>query len=103
MILTLEASEIATHGGDGERARSGKDVKERLLFDRVHVQGDRTAINESVKLAFPVLPYSTDSPFGRGDDASVVAKGALHLPILKGTVKHGFLHILLPIPRGNMS
>jgi hypothetical protein len=82
MILTLEASEIASHGGDGERARPGKHVKERLLFDRVHIQRDRTTVDEGVELAFPVLPHSTDSPFKREDDASMVAKVALHLPIL---------------------
>jgi hypothetical protein len=82
MILTLEASEIASHRGDGERARPGKDVKEGLLFDVVHIQRDRTTVDEGVKLAFPVLPHSADPPFGRGDDASMVAKGALHLPIL---------------------
>ena len=82
MILTLEASEIASHGSDGERARSGKDVKERLLLDGVHIQRNRTTVDEGVKLAFPVLAHSTDSPFGRGDDASMAAKGALHLPIL---------------------
>jgi hypothetical protein len=82
MILTLKASEITTHSRDGERARPGKDVKEWLLFDRVHIQRDRPTVDEGVKLPFPVLPHSTDSPFGRGDDAAMVAKGTLHLPIL---------------------
>jgi hypothetical protein len=82
MILTLETSEIASHGGDGKRARPGKDVKERLLFDGVHIQRDRTTVDKGVKFAFPVLPHPADSPFGRGDGASMVAKVALHLPIL---------------------
>jgi hypothetical protein len=63
MILTLEASKIASHSGDGERTRPWKEMKERLLFNGVHIQGDRPAIDEGIKLAFLVLSDSTDSPF----------------------------------------
>jgi hypothetical protein len=63
MILTLEASEIATHSGHGERGRPWKEMKEWLLLNRVHIQRDRAAIDKGVKLSFPVLSYSADSPF----------------------------------------
>jgi hypothetical protein len=63
MVLTLETSEIATHSRHGERCRPRKEMKEWLLFNGVHIQGDGTAIDKGVKLSFPVLSYSTDSPF----------------------------------------
>jgi hypothetical protein len=63
MILTLEASEIAAHSGHGERGRSWKEMKEWFLLNRVHIQRDRAAIDKGVKLSFPVLSYSADSPF----------------------------------------
>jgi hypothetical protein len=63
MILTLKAPEIAAHCGHGERGRSWKKMKERLLLNRVHIQRDCTAIDEGVKLSLPVLPHSTDPPF----------------------------------------
>jgi len=82
MILTLETSEITTHSSHGERARSGKEMKEWFLFDGVHIQGDRTTVDECVKLPLPVLPHSTYPLFRRRNDASMVAKNTLHLPIL---------------------
>jgi hypothetical protein len=58
MILTLEASEIATHSGHGERRRPGKKMKDRLLFNGVRIQADRTAVDKGVKLSLPVLSYA---------------------------------------------
>jgi hypothetical protein len=78
----LETPEIATHSGDGERGRPREEMKEWLLFNRVHIQGDRTAVNEGVKFPFPILSHSAQSSFRRGDNASMVAKNALHLSIL---------------------
>jgi hypothetical protein len=57
-------------------------MKERFLFNGVHVQGDRTAINKGIEFSFPVLSNPTQSPFGRGNDASMVAEKTSHLPIL---------------------
>jgi hypothetical protein len=82
MILTLEASEIATHSGHGERGRPRKEMKERLLFDGVHIQRDRTSIDEGVKLSLLILPHSTEAPFRERDRTSMVAEITLHLPIL---------------------
>jgi hypothetical protein len=82
MILTLKASEITAHSGYRERGRSRKEMKERLLFNGVHVQRDRTAINKRIKLSFPVLSHPTESPFGRRNVASVVAEKTSHLPLL---------------------
>jgi hypothetical protein len=64
MILALETSEIAAYSGHGERGRPWKDMKQWLLFNGVHIQRDRTAINKGIKLPFPVLSNSTDPPFG---------------------------------------
>ena len=63
MILTLKASEIATYRGNGERGRSRIEMKDRLLFYGVHIERDRLAKDKGVKLSFPVLPHSADSPF----------------------------------------
>jgi len=65
MILTLEASEITSHSGDGERARPWKEMKEWLLLDGVYIQRDCTTVDEGVKLRFPVLSDSTESSFRR--------------------------------------
>ena len=65
MILTLEASEIASHSGDGERARPWKEMKEWLLLDGVYIQRDRTAVDEAVKLPSLVLSDSAKAPFRR--------------------------------------
>jgi hypothetical protein len=59
----MEASEIASHGSDGERARPWKKMKEWFLLDGVHIQRDRTTIYEGIKLPFAVLSDSTESPF----------------------------------------
>jgi hypothetical protein len=40
-------------------------MKERLLFNGVHIERDGTAMDKGVKLAFAVLSYSADSPFRR--------------------------------------
>jgi hypothetical protein len=82
MILTLEASEIAPHRGHGEGGRPRKEMEEWLLFNRVYIQRDCTAIDKGIKLSFPVLSYSTESPFQRGDNASMIAKDTLDLPVL---------------------
>jgi hypothetical protein len=37
-------------------------MKEWLLFNRVHIQRDGTAIDKGVKRSFPVLSYSADAP-----------------------------------------
>jgi hypothetical protein len=63
MILTLETSEIASHRGDGKRTRPWKKMKEWLFLDGVHIQGDRPAINKSVKLPIPILSDSTNASF----------------------------------------
>jgi len=62
MILTLEALEIASHSGNGERARPWKEMKEWLFLDGIHIQRDRTAIDQGVKLPFPVLSDPTEAP-----------------------------------------
>jgi len=63
VILTLEASEIASYSGDGERARPREEMEEWLLLDGIHIQRDRTAVDEGVKLPFPVLSDSAKAPF----------------------------------------
>jgi hypothetical protein len=63
VVLTLEASEIAADSGDRERGRSWKEMKERLLFNGIHIEGDRTAKDKGKKLTFVVLPHSAEAPF----------------------------------------
>jgi hypothetical protein len=82
MILALETSEIAAHCGYGKRGRPRIKMKYRLLFNGVHIQGDRTAVYEGIKYPFSILSHSTQSPFRWGDHTSMVAKNALHLSIL---------------------
>jgi len=73
MMLALEASEIATHSGHGEGGRPWKEMKEWLLFNGVDIQGDRATVNKGVKFSSLVLTNSTETPFRRGDDASMAA------------------------------
>ena len=63
MILALETSEIATHSSHGERGRPRKEMKEWFLFDGVHIQRDRTAVDVCVELSLLILSHSTESPF----------------------------------------
>jgi hypothetical protein len=63
MILTLEASEVATHRRDGEGGRPRTKMKEWLLFNGVHIQRDGATIDQGIKLSFAILSYSADSPF----------------------------------------
>jgi hypothetical protein len=82
MILALETSEIATHRGHGERGRSWKKMEERLLFNGVYIMGDRTAIDKGIKFSPLVLSNPTETSFRKGDNALMIAKETLHLPIL---------------------
>jgi hypothetical protein len=82
MILALETSEIASDSGDGERARPREEMKEWLFLDGVHIQRDRTAVDEGVKLAILVLSDSTNASFRERDEAAMVAEVTLHLLIL---------------------
>jgi len=63
MILALKASEIATRCGNGERGRSRIEVEDRLLLYGVYIERDGTAKDKGVKLSFPVLSDSANSPF----------------------------------------
>ena len=57
-------------------------MEERFLLNGVYIERDRTTINKRIELSFPVLSHPTQSPFRRGNDASVVAKKTSHLPVL---------------------
>jgi len=82
MILTLEASEITADSGHRERGRSWKEMEERFLLNGVYIERDRTAINKRIELSFPVLSHPAQSPLGRENDASMVAKKTSHLSVL---------------------
>jgi hypothetical protein len=57
-------------------------MKDRLFLDGVHIETDRTAVDKGVKLSLPVLSHAAKAPFRRGDEASMIAKETLNLPIL---------------------
>jgi len=57
-------------------------MKEWLFFDGVHIQRDRTAVDEGVKLAILVLSDSANASFRERDEAPMVAEVTLHLLIL---------------------
>ena len=78
-------------------------MKDRLLFNGVHIQADRTTVDKGVKLSLPVLSHAAKSPFRRGDEASMVAKETSNLSILERSVQHGLLHIFVPISGQDMS
>jgi hypothetical protein len=99
MVLALKTSKVAPHRGNGERSRAGEEVKERLLFNRVHVCRDDPTKNQGVKLPFFVLPHPTNPPLRGGDRASMVTKRTLYFPFLQRTVKHRFLHFTFLSPR----
>jgi len=79
VILALKTTEIAAYRSYRERGRPGIEMKERLLFHRVNIEGDGSAINKAVKFSFPVLSHPADPPFRRGNNASMVAEMALYL------------------------
>jgi hypothetical protein len=63
MVLAMEAPEVTTRGGKGERGRPGKEVKDGLLFNRIYIEGDGSSIDEGVEFSFLILPYSAESSF----------------------------------------
>lgn len=63
MILALKTSEIAAHRRNGERGRSGIEMKNRFFLDGVDIERDGTAKDKGIKLSFPVLPHSANSLF----------------------------------------
>jgi hypothetical protein len=92
VILALEAPEVTTDSSKGKRGRSRIEVKDGLLLDRIHIQGDGSSKDEGVELSLPILPYSTDPSFGRRDGTPVIAEMALDLSSFQRIVKHGFFH-----------
>jgi hypothetical protein len=57
-------------------------MEQGFLLNGVYIERDRTAIDKGIELSFPVLSHPTQSPFGRGDVASMVAEKTSHLPVL---------------------
>jgi hypothetical protein len=54
-------------------------MKDGLFFHGVNIEGDGAAVDKAVKFSFPVLSHPADSPFKRGNNASMVAEMALYL------------------------
>jgi hypothetical protein len=92
VILALETPEVTTHSSKGERGGPRVEVKDGLLLDRIHVQGDGSPKDEGVELSIPILSYATDPSFRRRDGTSVIAKMALDLSPFQRTIEHGFFH-----------
>jgi hypothetical protein len=67
-------------------------VEERFLFDGVYMGGTGEFIDESVKNAFPVLPYTANSSFIDSDNTVVSAKKTMDFTIRTFLVKGGFFH-----------
>ena len=67
-------------------------MKDGLLLDRIHIQGDGSSKDEGIELSLPILPDSTDPSFGRRDGTSVIAEMALDLSSFQRIVKHRFFH-----------
>jgi len=88
----MEAPEVTTHGSKGERGRPRIEVKDGLLLDRIHIQGDGSSKDEGIELSLSILPYPADPSFGRRDGTSVIAEMALDLSSFQRIVKHSFFH-----------
>jgi len=82
MILTLEAPEIASHRGDGKRSRPREEMKEWLFLNGIHIQRDRAAVDEGIKLPSLVLSDSANASFRERNEAPMVAEVTLHPLIL---------------------
>ena len=57
-------------------------MKERLLFDRVHVLRDRPLVHERHQNAIAIFPHATRSQFARRDDATMAAQVAAYAQVL---------------------
>jgi hypothetical protein len=49
-VLTIQTPEVATRGGDGENQRSGVEMIQGLLFDRIDVNGAGVAVGQGIEL-----------------------------------------------------
>jgi len=57
-VLTESAAEITAHGGYGEASRAREKIIQRLLLDRIHVDGNGLGVDQGVQSAIYVLSHS---------------------------------------------
>jgi len=92
VILALKTTEIAAYGRHGERAGSRQEVKERLFFDRIHMERDGAAIHKRIKNPLSILPDPTKAPLRGQDRASMVAEMTSNFSLLQRAVEQCLFH-----------
>jgi hypothetical protein len=60
-VLAEEAFEVTPCGGDGIGGAAGQKMKQRFLFNRVHMACNDLTIHKAEKRASPVFPNPTDA------------------------------------------
>ena len=68
------------------------EMKNGLLLNGIHIQGDGSSKDEGIEFSLPILPDATDPSMGRSDGAPVIAEMTLNLSSLQRIVQHGFSH-----------
>jgi len=79
-VLAKAAAEIAPHGAEAKCAAARQEVKERLFFHRVDVDGRRFAVDQKDKLSVFHFAHAADPRLAFTQLAGVGARKAQDLP-----------------------
>jgi hypothetical protein len=90
VVLTVQATEIATRAGDREALGARMKVVKRFLLDGVDGQRTRLAIDYASEHTIFVAPTSTDACLAVCNMAMMRTEYALHLSIFQGPIVSAF-------------
>ncbi len=93
VILTVEATEVATHRGDGERLAAGQKVEQRFFFDGINIFSNQSAVHQRVQFAVPVFPHPADAAFSWFYVAMMTAQFTDDFVFLVRCIKHCLFHL----------
>ena len=91
IILAMQAAEVASDRCNRQAARTGMEVVQRLLFDRVDVFSNRATIDKGVELAVMIFSNSATPPPAIDDQAVKTAEIAADLVISDSIPESGWM------------
>lgn len=77
-ILAKRAVEVTPCRSKGVTESAGKDMIQGFFFNKVHMPGDRSSIDQTPEHAVPVFPHHAPPSFSWGNIAGVSAQKAAH-------------------------
>jgi len=89
----VETAEVTSDSCNGKRQRSGKVVKERLLFDGINVLCNGIPVDKRVENAIHILPYAADPLLFLLDMTAVVAEVTRYRKIFFPGIETSLFHL----------